>query len=103
MHGRGFAKIADILPNILNKIGLKEKLKEREILACWESVVGEEIAEKAEPVKVADGVLYVHVEHGAWMQELRYMEKEILAGLRKKVPGIELRKIRFQSMKRRPR
>jgi predicted nucleic acid-binding Zn ribbon protein len=48
---------------------------------------------------VEKGVLLVHVDHGAWMQELHFKEKELLAKLHEKAPQVRLRRIRFGTAK----
>ena len=95
MSHKRFARVGDILPAVLKSIGLDQKLKEREILACWAEVVGEEIAARTRAVKIDHAILFVHVDHSAWMQELHFMEKEIIERLKKKKPNIKIRKIRF--------
>jgi len=95
MSHKRFARVGDILPAVLKSLGLDQKLKEREILACWAEVVGEEIAARTQAVNIDRGVLFVRVDHSAWMQELHFMEKEIIAKLKDKKPGIVIRKIRF--------
>jgi predicted nucleic acid-binding Zn ribbon protein len=95
MSQKRFARVGDILPAVLKSIGLDQKLREREILACWAEVVGEEIAARTRAIKIDRGVLFVHVDHSAWMQELHFMEREIIERLNEKKPGITVRKIRF--------
>lgn len=99
MRDSKFTKVSEILPAILKKIGLARKLEEREILALWDEVVGEEIAARTQAVKCVHGVLYIYVTHGAWMQELHFMEPEILRKLAEKMPGANIQKIRFSSIK----
>ena len=99
MRKSEFTKVSNLLPAILKKIGLARRLEEREILAMWEGVVGEEIAARTQAVKYARGILYIQVTHGAWMQELHFMEQEILQKLAEKMPGAKFQKIRFSSMK----
>jgi len=92
-----FAKVGDILPAVLKSVGLDRKLKDREVLAEWPNVVGSEIAARTEAIHVDDGVLIVKVEHGMWMQELHFMERELLGRLRDAVPGVRLMRIRFET------
>lgn len=92
-----FAKVGDILPAVLKSVGLDRKLKDREVLAEWPSAVGAEIAARTEAIHVDDGVLIVKVEHGMWMQELHFMERELLERLRAAVPGVRLKRIRFET------
>lgn len=99
MRTSEFTKVSELLPAILKKIGLARRLEEREILALWEDVVGEEIAARTQAVKFSRGVLYIQVTHGAWMQELHFMEQEILRKLADKLPGANIQKIRFSGTK----
>ena len=97
MKDRKFAKIGELLPQILNKLGLDQRFKEQQILNLWPMVVGEELAARSRATRVDRGVLYVRVDHGAWMQELHFMEKELLRKLRAQSPGVKLNGIRFSS------
>jgi predicted nucleic acid-binding Zn ribbon protein len=97
MSQKRFARVGDILPTVLKSIGLDRKLREREILSIWPDAVGVDIAARTQAVKVDRGVLYVRVEHSAWIQELHFMEKEFLRKLRQKAPDIELKHIRFRT------
>jgi predicted nucleic acid-binding Zn ribbon protein len=97
MKDRKFAKIGELLPQILNKLGLDQRFKEQQVLDFWPAVVGEELAARTRATRVENGVLYVHVDHGAWMQELHFIEKELLRKLRARSPGVKLKSIRFSS------
>jgi predicted nucleic acid-binding Zn ribbon protein len=92
-----FTKIGDILPSILKAAGLDQKLREIEVLSSWAEVVGEDVAARTQAVKIHNGTLYVHVSHGAWMQELRFIEKQIIEKLRARVPGVEINHIRYST------
>jgi predicted nucleic acid-binding Zn ribbon protein len=95
MNHNRFSRIGDILPAVLKSVGLDKKLKERELLSLWPTVVGAEIANRSRAVRVERGILYVQVDHSAWLQELHFMEKEIYRKLRESAPGIEFHRIRF--------
>lgn len=95
MNSKRFSRIGDILPAVLKSVGLDQKLKERELLSLWPTVVGEEIAARTRAVNVDRGVLYVEVTHSAWLQELHFMEKQIYKRLREEAPDISFRRIRF--------
>ena len=95
MRPRKFARIGDILPAVLKSAGLDKKLRDQEILTIWPAVVGEEIAARTKAVRINNGVLYVMVEHSVWLQELHFMEKEILEKIKERAPKANCRKIRF--------
>jgi predicted nucleic acid-binding Zn ribbon protein len=95
MRRKRFAKVGDILPAVLKSAGLEQKLRDQEILTIWPAAVGDEIAARTTAVKIEKGVLYVHVEHSVWLQELHFMEGEILKKLRAQAPHVHCRRIRF--------
>ena len=97
MAERKFTRLGELLPSILSKLGLDQRFKEQQVLNLWPTVVGEELAARTKATKVNRGVLYVHVDHGAWMQELHFIEKDLLRKLRAQSPGVVLKKIRFSS------
>jgi len=97
MAGRNFSRIGDVLPAVLRSLGLEQRFKEQELLAQWPDAVGPDIAARTRPTRIERGVLYVHVDHGAWMQELHFIEKDLIHKLCERVPGVELKKIRFSS------
>ena len=97
MHDHEFTKVGELLPQILKKIGLDKKLDEREAVAMWEEIVGKDIAARTRAVKLEEEELHIHVDHGAWMQELRFMEKEIIEKIEKAVPGVKIKRIRFRT------
>ena len=77
MTDRKFTRVGELLPSILDKLGLDKRFKEQRVLASWPSVVGDELAARTKATRVERGVLYVRVDHGAWMQELHFMEKVV--------------------------
>lgn len=89
--------MGDLLPSILNRLGLEQRFKEQKVLTLWPSIVGDELAARTRAIRVDRGVLHVQVDHGAWMQELHFMEKELLRKLRAHAPGVKLKKIQFSS------
>ena len=95
MAPRSFARIGDVLPAVLRDLGLQTRFNERRVVETWASVVGPELARRSRALRCENGTLVVHVDHGAWMQELHFIEKELLAKLRSACPGVNLVKIRF--------
>jgi len=93
--GRKFARVGDVLPAVLRRLGLEQRFKDQHILGLWPDVVGPQLAERTRALRIDRGVLYVRVTHGAWMQELHFMEKELVERLRARAPGADLKRIRF--------
>jgi predicted nucleic acid-binding Zn ribbon protein len=81
----------------MQKLGLKERLQETEILAAWKSLVGEFIAAHSCPVALRDGVLYVHVLQPALHYELERVTKpEIVRKLKQRFGTRTIRDLRFR-------
>ena len=59
--------------------GWSSKVAEGMVFARWDSVVGEQIAEHAQPVALRDGVLSVAAESTAWATQLRLVQTQLLA------------------------
>ena len=97
MADRSYNKVGDVLPSLLRRLGLDQKFKEQTLLTLWPEVVGKEIAARSEATRIHDGVLYVRAEPGAWMQELHFMERELVGRLRESAPGIKLNRIHFSA------
>jgi predicted nucleic acid-binding Zn ribbon protein len=97
MADRKFTKVGELLPSILSKLGLEQRFKEQKVLDLWPAIVGDELAARTKATRLDRGILHVRVDHGAWMQELHFMEKELLQRLRAQAPGVKLKKIQFSS------
>jgi predicted nucleic acid-binding Zn ribbon protein len=95
MTPRSFARISDVLPAVLRDLGLQTRFNEQRVVEKWATVVGPELAQRARALRCENGTLVVHVNHGAWMQELHFIEKDLLAKLRAACPEVKLTRIRF--------
>jgi predicted nucleic acid-binding Zn ribbon protein len=88
---------ADLLPNLMQRLGLRERLHEAEVIDAWSKIVGEFIAAHSAPVALRDGILYVRVLQPALHYELEQISKiEILRKLKKRFGAKTIRDIRFR-------
>jgi len=46
---------------------------------CWKRIVGDLLAERSQPVKLENQVLFVGVQNSTWMQELILLKQDILS------------------------
>jgi predicted nucleic acid-binding Zn ribbon protein len=90
-------RIGEVLPGVLRRLGLEQRFKEQQLLTLWPDVVGSELASRTRAARIDGGVLHVHVDHGAWMQELHFIERELVGKLRAAAPGVDLKRIRFSA------
>lgn len=88
---------AELVPALMQKLGLKERLRESEVIGAWCSIVGEFIAAHSAPATLRDGILYVRVLQPALHYELeRVAKQKILAKLKQRFGGKTIRDLRFR-------
>jgi len=95
MAPRSFARVSEVLPGVLRDLGLQNRFNERRVVERWADVVGPELARRTHALRCEKGTLVVRVDHGAWMQELHFIERKLLAKMRAECPDVELTRIRF--------
>ena len=88
---------AEILPKIMQRLGLRERLQENEVIEAWTKIVGEFIAAHSSPVSLREGVLFVRVLQPALHYELEQISKPmILRKLKQRFGGRTVRDVRFR-------
>src|SRR5436305_3787165 len=86
-----------LLPKLMQKLGLKERLRESEVIEAWSKIVGEFIAAHSAPVALRDGILYVRVLQPALHYELEQISKsDILRKLKQRFGTKIIRDVRFR-------
>jgi predicted nucleic acid-binding Zn ribbon protein len=87
----------DVLPKLMQRLGLKERLHETEVLEAWSKIVGDFIAAHSSPVALREGILYVRVLQPALHYELEQVSKiDILRKLKQRFGGKVIRDVRFR-------
>src|SRR6059036_2331877 len=88
---------AEVIPKLMQRLGLRERLHETEVIDAWSKIVGEFIAAHSAPVALRDGILYVRVLQPALHYELEQISKrEILRKLKQRFGGKTIRDVRFR-------
>jgi predicted nucleic acid-binding Zn ribbon protein len=88
---------AGLLPSLMQKLGLKERLHETEVMEAWQEIVGPFIAAHSEPVALRERILYVRVLQPALHYELEQLSKpEILRKLKRRFGSKTIRDVRFR-------
>jgi predicted nucleic acid-binding Zn ribbon protein len=87
----------EVLPKVMQRLGLSERLHENEVIEAWTKIVGEFIATHSAPVSLRDSVLYVRVLQPALHYQLEQISKPaILRKLKQRFGGKTVRDIRFR-------
>ena len=87
----------ELLPALIQKLGLRERLHENDVMEAWAGIVGDFIAAHSAPVALRDRILYVRVLQPALHYELEQISKwQILQKLRRRFGAKTIRDIRFR-------
>ena len=88
---------SELLPALMQKLGLKERLRESEVIEAWSSIVGEFIAAHSAPVALREGTLYVRVLQPSLHYELEQIAKaQVLRKLKQRFGSKTIRDLRFR-------
>ena len=88
---------AALMPRLMQRLGLRERLRETEVIDAWSKIVGDFIAAHSSPVALREGILYVRVLQPALHYELEQVSKtEILRKLKQRFGSKTIRNIRFR-------
>ena len=94
---RASSPASELVPEVMKKLGLEQRLQQSQVFFRWTEIVGTDIAHHAQPVSLRNGLLVVSVDHPVWLQELSlYHKKLILQKVQKCVGKNAVRDIRFR-------
>jgi predicted nucleic acid-binding Zn ribbon protein len=86
-----------IVPGVLDRLRLEQRLAEVEILKVWNRLLDPNIASHAQPVGLRRGTLFVAVDSSVWLTEIvRFRQREILERLHASFGSTVIRKISFR-------
>jgi Dna[CI] antecedent, DciA len=89
-------RIGDEIQRELARGGSRDAIPLASVTAIWRDAVGDAIARKAWPLRLArDGTLHVAVASATWANELSLLQDEILAALRVRLAAESPPTIRF--------
>jgi predicted nucleic acid-binding Zn ribbon protein len=88
---------SELLPKLMQRLGLKERLHESEVMQAWGEIVGDFIAGHSAPVSLREGILYVRVLQPALHYQFEQISKvDILRKLRHRFGAKIIRDVRFR-------
>jgi predicted nucleic acid-binding Zn ribbon protein len=97
LHPDRWQSPSELMPRLMQRLGLRERLRETEVIDAWSKIVGDFIAAHSAPVALREGILYVRVLQPALHYELEQISKtEILRKLKQRFGSKTIRDIRFR-------
>jgi predicted nucleic acid-binding Zn ribbon protein len=91
-----FSSLQQVLGVLENHDNWKKRKQYRQLLQCWDDVVGSVVAAQTHPVYIQRQVLQVATSSAAWAQNLAFERQRILAKLNARLP-FALSDIRFST------
>ena len=88
-------ELGSLVDMLAHHYGWTEKLLDTELTTRWAEIVGPNIAAVTKPLGVRFGVLQVEVATPTWRAELAMMAPQVLAKLRKELPKLGIKEIRW--------
>jgi hypothetical protein len=95
---RNFAEISRVLPQVLRKLGLDQRLKEQTFINLWPHIVGEPFGSLSRPIFIDNERNIVVAVNGASTgQEMTFAKVQLLKSIRQAARGvgIEITGMRF--------
>ena len=76
--------LGTVIRELLVTLQIEDKLKETQMIASWEEIVGTMIVKHTKSLRVVKRVLHVEVDSAALRNELTYLREKIKKKLNKK-------------------
>ncbi len=74
---RAPSALGETLRELIVRRGWRDRLEGAGIFRVWETIVGPELAQRCEPVRLVGGRLVVRAENAAWATQVRYLTATI--------------------------
>lgn len=75
---KNLLKLGDFLPKLLKKRKIHLDTLDYRVTDVWHKAVGPQISAQTAPVRFKNNTLFVNVSTPAWMQQLRFLKREIM-------------------------
>jgi hypothetical protein len=89
------APVGDALQQFLARRGWAERLSGATASQRWDEVVGPDLADRCEPVRLAGGTLVVRAESQVWATQLRYLLPQLVENTNTVLGGHQVREVRL--------
>ena len=73
----GPTDLSSLLEAVVQSLGVERELDDYRIWEAWNEVVGEQVANRAQPLKLDGKKLIVGVTSSAWLQELTLLRRDL--------------------------
>lgn len=88
-------RLDDLLAGFLVNRGWRSRMEAASVLTRWQRIVGTELAQRCEPVRLAGGQLVIRVESQAWATQISYLVPRIRERVAELLDGEEVEGVRL--------
>lgn len=92
---KNLLKLGDFLPKLLKRKKIHLDTLDYRVTDVWYRAVGPQISAQTAPVRFKNNTLSVHVSTPAWMQQLRFLKREIMDKVNAEWGKEEIQNIHF--------
>ena len=85
--------ISGVLNDLISDRDWDSGLAEGNLFVNWKKIVGDEIAQHAEPISILENVLTVQSSSTAWATQLQLISQELLANIQKDATGVLIERL----------
>jgi predicted nucleic acid-binding Zn ribbon protein len=83
-----FVSLKNVLQSVLKEHKLTADIDAYAVFCFWGEIAGPIVANHCRPVRLNGHILYVEVDDPIWLSQLRYMKRDILQKIDKRIkPG----------------
>lgn len=73
-----------IIESFIKEMKLEQKLKEADIVSCWEEIVGKTVAKNTRSIYIKNKVLFVHLNSSVIRHELSMLKTSLIEAVNKR-------------------
>lgn len=88
-------RVGDTLEALARRRGWHERLRGATAWSRWEEIVGHDLAQRCEPVRLAGRTLVVQAESQVWATQLRYLSAQLTENANRELGPGSVREIRI--------
>jgi predicted nucleic acid-binding Zn ribbon protein len=91
-----FVHIGSIIDEVLKKYRHETDAELMQVWQIWDNIVGAVIAQNAKPAAFNGRILLVHVSSSAWIHQLQFLKKEMIAKLNDRLGKTLVEDLKFK-------
>lgn len=96
MKRRDMISFKEALEDYFKEKRWDKKIRGYQVINYWEEVVGEEIAQNTQPIKIQGQILFLRVKSSVWAHELNLRKGEIIDKINHKTKEQTVSDLRFK-------